>query len=273
MIRKGLERHRLNGKSQRQFVPVKRSWIYLTSNSPNKTYPYLKHVKALSSTWPHLRLLADFMEVSTTPLRWKGLKATESKVNEERENRAQRTNVTRLDYLDNDEIVAKNFTTAGELTSSLQNVNSQAHLTLFVVEDLSRDVIEALGYELDIEPSFFREHIVDYAWCNIRDRWQDPPNLNVCTKRQRWIQFKYVTARYFKTSKIFEQGIKEALDFNVLRRPDDDVNNKAIFDDKGAIVGITRTRASFWMKSGDSKTKRGAVGRSTFCNVSRSDET
>lgn len=40
-------------------------------------------------------------------------------------------------------------------------------LRLFVVEDLSRDVIEALGSKFDIDPSFFREHLVDYVWYNV----------------------------------------------------------------------------------------------------------
>lgn len=37
---------------------------------------------------------------------------------------------------------------------------------LFVVEDLSRCVVEALGYHLKVDPSFFREHIVDSARYN-----------------------------------------------------------------------------------------------------------
>lgn len=31
---------------------------------------YLEYLKLLSSKWPHLQLLADFMEVGTTPVRW-----------------------------------------------------------------------------------------------------------------------------------------------------------------------------------------------------------
>lgn len=32
--------------------------------------PYLTHVKRLVRQWPHLELLADFMDVGTTPVRW-----------------------------------------------------------------------------------------------------------------------------------------------------------------------------------------------------------
>lgn len=44
--------------------------------------------------------------------------------------------------------------------------NESVKTRLFVVEDLSRSVIEALGSHFKIDPSFFREHIVDYAWYN-----------------------------------------------------------------------------------------------------------
>ncbi|RFU34682.1 hypothetical protein B7463_g1654, partial [Scytalidium lignicola] len=123
-------------------------------------------------------------------------------------------------------------------------------LRLFIVEDLSRDVIEILGAHLDIEPTFFREHIVDYAWYNVRDRWINHPALNVVTRRQRWLQLRFVMPRYFDTKDSFTEGFKEAECFNVHRRPDDDQNVNSIWDNKDAVVGLTRTRASFWMKSG-----------------------
>jgi hypothetical protein len=135
-----------------------------------------------------------------------------------------------------------------------------SQLRLFIVEDLSRQVIELLGAHLDIEPAFFREHIVDYAWYNTRDRWVDPPNLNMVIRQNRWVALRFVTARYFKEGSSFQRAVKEAELFNVLRRPDDDQNNKSAWDDGGAIVGITRTRASFWLSSTDSRGK-GAVGK------------
>lgn len=32
--------------------------------------PYLTRIKQLVDRWPHLQLLADFMDVGTSPLRW-----------------------------------------------------------------------------------------------------------------------------------------------------------------------------------------------------------
>jgi hypothetical protein len=200
------------------------------------------------------------MEVSTTPLRWKDLRTkTQGKFNEKREERASRTNVTRLDYLESGDVVETECKTPDQLIDALSEDAGERQLRLFVVEDLSRDVIEALGSNLDIEPAFFREHIVDYAWCNIRDKWHDPPNLQIAARRQRWVQLRYVTARYYKTTRSFERGVEDAERFNVFRRLDDDSNNKAVWDEKGAIVGIIRTRASFWLRHADSE--KGAVGK------------
>jgi hypothetical protein len=207
------------------------------------------------------------MEVSTTPVRWAHLGLEKNVA--EREERASRTNVTRLDYLDSPNVVSNNYRTATDLSNALkgetqENDKDKSKLRLFVVEDLSRDVIELLGTHLDIEPAFFREHIVDYAWCNTRDRWVDPPNLSVVARRQRWLQLRFVTARYFKTEDLFKEGFAEAELFNVLRRPDDDQNNKALWDEEGAIVGITRSRASFWLRS-EGSPENGAVGKCDTC--------
>lgn len=201
------------------------------------------------------------MEVSTTPMRWADLKNNPDK----REERSRKTNVTRLDYFDSG-VAAKTYTTPEALEDVLKEEaqeedDNKSKLRLFVVEDLSRDVIELLGAYLDIEPAFFREHIVDYTWFNTRDRWADPPNLNVVARRQRWFQLRFVTARYFETTEIFTEGSKEAESFNVLRRPEDDVNNKARMDDKKAVVGITRTRASFWLRSAEESQRKVAVGK------------
>jgi hypothetical protein len=80
-------------------------------------------------------------------------------VNEEREARASKTNVTRLDYLKSGSVTEENCTTPEKLIEELNKDAGECQIRLFVVEDLSRDVIEALGDNLDIEPVFFREHI------------------------------------------------------------------------------------------------------------------
>lgn len=47
--------------------------------------------------------------------------------------------------------------------ASAHDQQKNYQLRLYIGEDLSRDVIEALGEKFDIEPAFFREQIVDYT--------------------------------------------------------------------------------------------------------------
>ncbi|KAF2429254.1 hypothetical protein EJ08DRAFT_698396 [Tothia fuscella] len=290
-----------------------KDWEIDTTNTP-----YLLHIKSLARAWPHLQYLADFMEVGTTPLRWKFLHPSDDPIErkqaeKERNERAEKTNVAQLVFLSSGAIVPTYYKTAQDLEGGLDSLkattresddtskvstptdhdgedhtpagaerspedalnNVEEHQTeegsdnneddaeqrpqetpesapnaiqfrLFVVEDLSRRVIEALGAKFDIDPSFFREHINDYAWYNLRDRFAEPPNLQIIQNQLPWFQIRWVRPRYFRTKDDFERARVQASSFNVLRRPDEDLNNGALLDDKDATVALTRTRASFW---------------------------
>ncbi|OAL49335.1 hypothetical protein IQ07DRAFT_77294 [Pyrenochaeta sp. DS3sAY3a] len=223
----------------------------------NEELPYLRHVKRLSNAWPHLRLLADFIEISTIPKRWNIL---QHKPNERNE-RARRTNVTRLDYFDSRVVTRQDYKTPEELDKAFTDEpiggnGDNIKLRLFVVEDLSREVIEQLGTHLDIQPAFFRQHIVDYAWYNTRDSWVDPPNLDIIAREENWLQLRFVTARYFDEIDDFVKAREDAESFNILRRPDDDQSNKTLWDKDDSIVGITRARASFWLKPAEAPRKQ-----------------
>jgi hypothetical protein len=193
------------------------------------------------------------MEVSTTPLRWKFLKGPEKA--KERHQRAEKTNVARLDFFPEEKVTCEYLKKPEELKAGLDEKPRDVQFQLFVVEDLSRQVIELLGAKFDIDPSFFRAHINDYAWYNVRDRFMDPPNLDIISERQDWFQVRWVRPRYFRTRASFEMARVESNRFNVLRRPDEDYNNKGLLDEKEASVALTRTRASFW------KSKEGDVGK------------
>ncbi|PMD13338.1 hypothetical protein NA56DRAFT_683033 [Hyaloscypha hepaticicola] len=222
--------------------------------------PYLKYVKALRS-WRHLRLLADFMQVGTTPLRWKELKDKPSN----RQERASRTKVTRLDYHEGlSKPIRQEITTSSKLREILheqasENGPGKRKFRLFIIEDLSRDVIELLGAHYDVDPAFFRDQIFDYAWYNTRDRWIDPPRMHVVTKRQQWIQIRFATSRYFEDQVIFKSGCDQSESFNVYRRLEDDSNNTGTWDAEKAIVGLSRTRAAFWLGKAGSHVE-GPVG-------------
>ena len=46
-------------------------WLCLSRIvAKNVRKPYQKYVRQLSGKWPHFRLLLDFMEVGTSPMRW-----------------------------------------------------------------------------------------------------------------------------------------------------------------------------------------------------------
>lgn len=229
--------------------------------------PYLAHIKSLSGAWPSLRLLADFMEIGTSPARWNDLEKKPPKERDlEIQERASRTTITRLDYLPSG-VVPRVYNTSNKLKEALENEAqeteaSKGRFRLYIVEDLSRDVIELLGGHYDIEPAFFREQIFDYAWYNTRDRWVDPPQLNVTTKSQRWLQLRFPSIRYYKSPENFVQGGKEYDAFNVLRRHEDDINNKSKWDDQNALVGLARTRGSLWLSGeGRAGKARGSIGK------------
>lgn len=81
--------------------------------------------------------------------------------------RMRRSHVCILEYpKDNTEARSRTLRTSDNLESVLSSIQVDASLKLrlFVVEDLSREVIEALGHHLKIDPSFFRDHIIDSQW-------------------------------------------------------------------------------------------------------------
>jgi len=215
------------------------------------------------------------MQIGTHPERWKNLHGPIQKHEADRKARLARVKVCRLDYSGTGSPKTATFdsskddpagkeTAAARLDQELKSsVDQSVQLRLYVVEDLSSDVIELLGSGLDIEPSFFRAHIVDYAWYNVRDRWRDPPNLDVMSGQQWWVQLRYVTARYFKSREDFDEAAKEAERFNILRRPDDDISNNSWWDDRNAIVGLTRSRATFWLNR-DRKIGEPAIGKRNY---------
>lgn len=84
----------------------------------------------------------------------------------------RKTRVCLLDYPRDPEqpVRRDDINNSDQLKNTIQAVDDgdeSVKFRLWVVEDLSRDVIETLGNHYDIDPSFFREHILDYVWYNI----------------------------------------------------------------------------------------------------------
>ncbi|KAF2624323.1 hypothetical protein BU25DRAFT_374167, partial [Macroventuria anomochaeta] len=213
-----------------------------------RNMPYLTHVKLLSRSWPTLRHLADFMEVGTSPLQWRYLSLRDNQ--EERNLRIKKTEVTFIEYQPETAPQVMRIDSAEgkaglkeKLDSLTQGAAKTPPLRLFIVEDLSREVIELLGSRFDVDPLFFREHIEDYVWHNTRDPWAMPPSLTSSTRQQN----------------SFEDARWEANKWNVLRRPDNDNNHWAHKDQPGAVVSIMRTRTTIWIGK-DRRCGNGTVG-------------
>ncbi|KAI0102581.1 hypothetical protein GGR51DRAFT_550436 [Nemania sp. FL0031] len=212
--------------------------------------PYLRYLQIVSSGWPQLRPLVDFMEVGTDPSRWRNFFGNDKKnaytyPDSEKDrkiqqsHRVKRTHVRQLEYLsDGKTELIGNYTTPEQLGDALAalsinrskgSTGGDVKLKLFVVEDLSREVIERLGYHFDIDPDFFRAHIFDYAWYNIRDPFWDPPFLHIDSMRKDWCQVRFCRVRYFPSPALFNQAQDAANKFNIGRKLYDD-ENKAFWD-------------------------------------------
>ncbi|KAL6708729.1 hypothetical protein ACN47E_002425 [Coniothyrium glycines] len=221
--------------------------------------PYLTHVKSLSTSWKTLRHLADWMQVGTTPLRWHDIRQHPT----ERKTRASKTNITFIEYRPELAPTTTAITTPIALKEVLHAIDndpaSRSPLRLFVVEDLSRDVIELLGSRFDIDPLFFREQIDDYVWHNTRDPWAMPPNLMSNMKHRQWFRLRNIRFRYHDSADDLKAAQKETNSWNVLRRPDDDFNHWHYADKPGAVVSMLRTRTTIWIGK-DQKSNNGTVG-------------
>lgn len=243
---------------------------------PKDDQGYLTFVKQASkSQWIHLRLLADFMQIGKIPRNWK----------EDRQAHKDMVKIRVLEYFQDDrQAQATHSIDASkcrpghgieDLTGQFQNnVSDGAHFRLYVVEDLTSDVVEVLGSEFGIEPDFFRAHIVDYAWYNIRDRWRDNQPLELVRRRRNWWQIRYVTTRYFEDENGFNEAVNEAKNFNILRRPDNDKSRGwwdisrlegATTHCRSAVVALTRSRATFWLKPSVSQGETATGGVELLC--------
>lgn len=102
-----------------------------------------------------------------------------SYTDQKRLERFDKTKVCVLEYpKEGPEVLKTRINEASELKEYLskEHDDSPTKFRLFVVEDLSRSVIEALGSKFDVDPSFFREHLVDYVWYNISELSYLTPN-------------------------------------------------------------------------------------------------
>ncbi|ETS81772.1 hypothetical protein PFICI_06774 [Pestalotiopsis fici W106-1] len=237
--------------------PAEKSWR--VDDNEGK-YKYLRHIKKLSRAWPHLRYLAQWMEVTTSPVKWEQMLQLGDDRDNYRAERAARTNVAVVDFAKDSVEVVERIDQGDNLLKTLKTPQPEGVNRLYIVEDLSRDMIEYFGRELDIDPLFFREHINDYLWYNTRDPWVELPDLDIVARERNFFRLSYVQPRYFSDIRSFQDAREEAGRFNVLRRLDDDGDHKALFDSEDAIVALLRSKASLWIKPQAEGNDKGSTG-------------
>ncbi|GME66479.1 hypothetical protein EV356DRAFT_496865 [Neofusicoccum parvum] len=221
--------------------PVSWQWSIDTSNMP-----YLSHIKSLGRGSRRLQYLADFMEVTTSPLKWEFV--CDKFVRDER---AERTRICVLDFEPGIDTAQTDISSAPQLRSFLyesQGETKPPKARLFIVEDLSRTVIESLGSHFDIDPLFFREHISDYLWYQVRDAWTELPDMRHVLKKRTYFNVRYLRPRFFRNEQSLVEARQQTGLFNVLRRLEAYPSRKPIIEGQGSSVGLLRTKAALWVR-------------------------
>ena len=187
------------------------------------------------------------MEVSTALSRYSYLSENE----EDRRERTQRIRVTQIDFRQNDTPRTHEITDSLALKQTLDDANTDSDLCdarLYMVEDLSRDMIELFGSEFDIDPHFFRSHVNDYMWSTITSNKVEPRELDVVSRKRTHFMLQYLRPRYYRNTPSFVQATVETGKFNVLRQLDSDRSRKYLMDGEGAAVCLMRAKLSLWFR-------------------------
>ena len=206
--------------------------------------------------------------MTTTPVLWdkqfkppqypskEDARAKDERESEVRE-RSSRTKVAVLDFETKDDgrrvRRTKDCKNSNELDEALkqpQDKSPNVTARLYIVEDLSSCMIEALGKKFDVDPLFFRNQIGDYMWNNPRDQWVDLPSLDAVSRKRSFFSIRYFQPRYFKSKLSYEEGESQLLNFNVLRRMDSNGpwEGTQQFDTRGSVIGLVRSKMSLWIR-------------------------
>jgi hypothetical protein len=200
--------------------------------------PYLRWIKALSTSFVDLERLAHWMEMGTEPLH------------------DRFTNVTLLEARGNAQPLRATITTARDLRRQLQSSRGP-NLKLYIVEDLSQQVIEAFGGRFQTDPSFFAQHLDNYALSK-NGKASGPTarlhyfhsrrvrNFFAYNRGRNWCTIANVRLRHHDTKGSFGRYEKGLRAMNVLRRCESD-QYCASLDDAGVQVSTTLTQTTIWV--------------------------
>ncbi|KAF4230464.1 hypothetical protein CNMCM8980_002687 [Aspergillus fumigatiaffinis] len=106
--------------------------------------------------------------------------------------RLERTSITLYEYYDDDTATRAEIETASEI-SRFHGMRDGLKGRVFLVEDLSRETIHALGETFGITPEFFEEHLLNSGYSGAR--YDDPPARSWKTAR---LNKPYVSIQWFR---------------------------------------------------------------------------
>ncbi|GIZ46833.1 hypothetical protein CKM354_000994200 [Cercospora kikuchii] len=210
---------------------------------------YLRFVKKASKADVQLEYLAHWMEVSTSPLKWRFLR----NFPDSREERARRVKACVLDYSAQILMRTEHCADANVLKDTISSVTPDCKLRIIIVEDLSRDLIETPGIPLDVDPRFFRQFIDNYIFQTPIDPWVLHPSLLSDACRVSYMTLAFLRARFYADESDFQEADRQCGKFDVLRRLDSDGSRIALQrllnGGEGTLsVALARSKLAIWFK-------------------------
>jgi hypothetical protein len=188
------------------------------------------------------------MEVSTSVSRHTYL----SENPQGRSERARRVHITQIDFKKGEKPERYEYNDRVSLNAALNSAgapSSQPDARMYVVEDLSRDMIELLGSKFNVDPHFFRSHLNDYMWNAVVVDGVEQRDLDIIRRKRSHFMLRYLRSRYYRNTKAFENALEQSANFNVLRQIDSDRSREYLMDGNGAAVCLMRAKTSLWTRT------------------------
>lgn len=214
---------------------------------PPRFGPYMQYLEILSKKFPYVEYMLLWMLVGCAPPKWRFLKHSPGS----RAERVARTHVSIIEYDSSGSVTENRCRDSQALRTALSGIGQDIDVRLFVVEDLSRDVVEMLGSYFQLDPTFFLSHLSDHLFHNVSDRWASRPDISLTARHRLHLSVDFLRARFFATEEDFEAAERESGMFNVLRRLDSDRSRTLRINpasDPTFSVSIGRSKASSWWR-------------------------
>ena len=172
-----------------------------------------------------------------------------------RSERARRVHITQIDFKKGQEPERIEYNDRISLNAALNSTTVPSihpEARIYVVEDLSRDMIELLGAKFNVDPHFFRSHLNDYMWNAVVVDGVEGRDLDIVRRKRSHFMLQYLRSRYYRDTKAFENALEQSANFNVLRQIDSDRSREYLMDKSGAAVCLMRAKTSLWTRKSSS---------------------